>query len=538
MKINYLFIMIIAAFLMLLKAPEGKAQKTQSAGKVRVSLQKRVPSDFEKGAYIITNDIQEWNPSETAIIICDMWDKHWCEGATKRVAEMAPYMNKVISIARSQGILIVHAPSECMDYYKGYAGRKAAQKYYDKKVSKLINNNDLDSEKGAVWPIDQSDGGCECSPVCKEGNPWRHEIDALEITDIDVISDSGAEIGSLFYKKGIKNVILMGVHTNMCVIGRSFGLRNMVRLGMKVVLMRDMTDTMYDMKQWPKVSHFTGNSLIFEYIEKYVCPTMVSCDFTGEKQFRFRDDTRPLVAFITAEDEYHANQRLPEFAHDLLLNEGVNCEFALGIPTEGPGRHNIENLQILKDADLAVVFVRRRALEPEKMKAIKDYVARGKPVLGLRTASHAFDAQGVVPREGGTITQSTEKVSDVLSQWPEFDRDVLGGNYQGHYGELKEEIKVSVVPGMENHPVLKNFPAGGISSPNWLYKNRPLRSDNDQILLIGTIPNEPPEPVLWINKTGRNNVIYTSLGHWDDWKIEGFRILMINSIHYLLNNSK
>ena len=93
---------------------------------------------------------------------------------------------------------------------------------------------------------------------------------------------------------------------------------------MNVVLMRDLTDTMYDSKQPPNVNHFTGNSLIIEYIEKYVCPTMVSSDLTGEKQFRFKNDDRPVIAFITAENEYHTNQRFPEFAHELLLTK--KCE--------------------------------------------------------------------------------------------------------------------------------------------------------------------------------------------------------------------
>jgi len=296
---------------------------------------------------------------------------------------------------------------------------------------------------------------------------------------------------------------------------------------------------MYDSKQWPHVSHFTGNSLIAEYIETYVSPSMLSCDFTGQKQFRFKDDKRPIVAFVAAESEYRADQRLPEFAHELLLHEGVNCEFALGKPImEGPGRHNIENLQILNDADLAVIFVRRRALPEEQMSLIKGYIESGKPLLGIRTASHAFDAKGNVAREGGGITEAKEQASQWLSQWPDFDKDVLGGNYEGHYGHLEEPTVISIVPGMENNPVLKNVPQEGFNSPNWLYKNRPLRSENAQVLLVGTIPNELPEPVLWINHTGKNNVIYTSLGHWDDWDIKGFRNLMVNSVHYLLNTNK
>jgi hypothetical protein len=245
----------------------------------------------------------------------------------------------------------------------------------------------------------------------------------------------------------------------MCIVNLSFALRNMVRLGKNVVLMRDLTDAMYNPDLAPKVSHFTGNSLMFEYIETYIAPSMVSTDFTGAKQFRFKDDQRPLVAFVTAEGEYRANQRLPEFARKLLLEEQVNCEFALGKPVmEGEGRHNIENLQILQDADLAVFFARRRALEQDKMELIRDYVLSGKPVMGIRTASHAFDARKPIPREGGPVTLEDGSTSELLAQWPEFDREVLGGNYQGHYGQQDEGTKIAVIPGMEGNPLLHGFP--------------------------------------------------------------------------------
>jgi nicotinamidase-related amidase/type 1 glutamine amidotransferase len=519
------------------------SQKQQSIPVMKMSLQKIVPSDEDPGYFVRVNDIQAWNPKETAIIICDMWNKHWCQGATDRVAEMAPFMNNVVSIAREKGVLIVHAPSECIGYYKNDPARKLGQKYKSKKAISLISDNKLESEKDAVWPIDQSDGGCDCSPECKQGNPWTRQIDLIKISEKDAISDSGVEIAGLFNQKGIKNVILMGVHTNMCVIGRSFGLRNMVRLGMNVVLMRDLTDAMYDSKQKPNVSHFTGNSLINEYIETYVCPTIVSSDFTGQKQFRFKSDKRPIVAFIIAENEYHANQTLPAFAHELLLTKGVNCEFALGKPVyTGEGIHNIENLQILKDADLAVIQVRRRALPSEQMSLIKDYANSGKPILGLRTASHAFNANQVVPNTGGGVSAATGKVAEYLDQWPEFDKDVLGGNYVGHYGTMKVGIVFSVVPGMENHPLFKGVSpddfVGAVAPLHTLYENRPLRSANIQVLLLGTVPEKPVEPVFWINHREKGTVIYSSLGHWEDWKIEKFRKIMFNTVDFLLNTNE
>jgi len=526
---------------------------------LRISKELKVPSDSDKGAWNLVSRIEAWNPAETAIIICDMWDKHWCNDASARVAEIAPEMNKVIAIAREKGVKIVHAPSECMDYYAGYPGRKEAMKYRDKKIAELANGDKLSSEAGAVWPVDQSDEGCE-NGDCQPHKAWTKQIDALTITDRDLISDSGAEIGAYFMKKGIKNVILMGVHTNMCIVNRSFGLRAMKRMGMNVVLMRDMTDLMYNHQRTPYVNHFTGLDLMVDYIETYICPTIVSTDFTGQKQFRFKGDTRPRIAFLTAESEYRANQRLPEFAHELALKKNIHCDFALGIPimddaksdatpevkaeyaaygmpidangkTLPPTRHNLENLQILKDADLAVIFIRRRALEPEKMAMIKEYVASGRPILGIRTASHAFNANGNVPREGGSIEAAKENASEYLAQWTDFDKDILGGNYQGHYGHLNTGTDIFIVPGMEGHPLLKGVEPK-FNSLNWLYENRPLRSDKIQVLLLGSNPGVPDEPVLWINN---KNVVYTSLGHWEDWKIESFRNLMFNAVDYLLN---
>ncbi|ULQ51061.1 isochorismatase family protein [Flavihumibacter fluvii] len=539
MKSRKTGICIVLMALLLCTAGGAFAQTMETGQLMRVSLQKRIPSTYGTTGTVIMNDIQQWKPGETAIIICDMWNQHWCKGATERVTEMAPAINNVITIARNKGALIVHAPSDCMDFYKDHPGRKLAKKYASKKAARLISEEKLDTEKGSAWPIDQSDEGCDDDVECKQFNPWKRQIDLIEIADNDAISDSGAEMAGLFAKKGIKNVILMGVHTNMCVIGRSFGLRNMVRLGMNVVLMRDLTDVMYDHKQWPKVSHFTGTSLVAEYIEANVCPSMLSSDLTGEKQFRFKQDARPVVAFIIAENEYHANETLPAFAHELLLEKNVTCEFALGKPVyTGEGIHNIENLQIMQDADLAVIQVRRRALPAEQMKLIKDYANSGKPIIGLRTASHAFNANQVVPNSGGGVAAASGKVAAFLDQWPEFDQEVIGGNYQGHYGQMATGTVFSFVPGMGGHPLLKGVSTASFTGPvvelHTLYQNSPLRSPNVQVLLTGKIPDKPEEPVLWINHRGKGTVLYTSLGHWEDWKNAQFHQVMFNAMDYLL----
>ena len=85
----------------------------------------------------------------------------------------------------------------------------------------------------------------------------------------------------------IKNVILVGVHTNMCVLGRPFGLRQLAKNGVNVVLMRDLTDSMYNPKSWPHVSHAEGTALIISHIEQHVCPTITSDQFLGGEPFEF-----------------------------------------------------------------------------------------------------------------------------------------------------------------------------------------------------------------------------------------------------------
>ena len=133
---------------------------------------------------------------------------------------------------------------------------------------------------------------------------------ALEIHKDDVISASGSEIWNLFEHRGIDNLIIMGVHTNMCVLGRPFGIRNMVRFGKNVALMRDLTDTIYGPHAAPYVSHFTGTDLIVEHIERNWCPTLTSTAFTGTPEFRFQEDHRPHIVLVMAENEYKAAHTL------------------------------------------------------------------------------------------------------------------------------------------------------------------------------------------------------------------------------------
>ena len=100
----------------------------------------------------------------------------------------------------------------------------------------------------------------------------------FEIGEYDGITDSGREVYNLFHALGIKNMIIMGVHTNMCVLGRSFGIRQMTRWGIQCILVRDLTDAMYNPKMPPYVSHDEGTKLVVQHIEKYWCPSILSSE--------------------------------------------------------------------------------------------------------------------------------------------------------------------------------------------------------------------------------------------------------------------
>jgi len=256
-----------------------------------LTVRKRVKGDG--GAFVVRREKVAWDAAKTAVVICDMWDKHWCKGATRRVAEMAPRADAFVAEARKRGALIVHAPSSTMKHYRDHPARKRAQSApRAKKLPAGIAGwcRGLDSEKGTKWPIDQSDGGCDCQPRCKGGSPWRKQIETIRIDDGDAISDSGVEVWNVLTQRGIDNVIVLGVHTNMCVIGRPFGLRNMVRGQKNVVLVRDLTDTMYNSRRRPFVNHFRGTDLVVEHIEKHVCGTITSDQVLGQKPFRFKND--------------------------------------------------------------------------------------------------------------------------------------------------------------------------------------------------------------------------------------------------------
>lgn len=502
--------------------------------KVSLQLRTRVESKPGSGRFNAITKPETWEANETAFIVCDMWDLHHCLNAVRRGTEMAPRMNEVLRNARDRGALIIHAPSSCMETYKDHAARKRAQAvakvdHLPIEIGKWCYK--IPSEERGQYPIDQTDGGEDDDPaehaawhkkLAEMGRnpraPWKSQMDALEIDgQRDFISDNGEEIWSILERNGRKNVVLLGVHTNMCVLGRPFGLRQMSKNGKHVVLMRDLTDTMYNPERKPFVSHFTGTDLIVEHIEKWVCPTITSDQFIGGKPNVFKDDKRPHVVSLILEKEYRTNETLPPFA---LAELGKKYRVSTLYGDEDKW-NSFPGIESLEPADVLLVSVRRQVLPEPQLAWIRKHIESGKSVVGIRTASHAFSLRGTKPGEG-------------LAAWESFDADVFGGNYSNHHG-VGPKVTLTIADNAAAHPILKGVSVDKLVGMGSLYVVSPLAKSTTP-LLIGSIPNKPSEPIAWTNQNrfgGKS--FYTSLGHIDDFAQPDFQRLLANAIDWAVS---
>lgn len=260
-------------------ASASLASRPKIPGTLKLQVRERRESPAGSGKFEAHERTVEWQAAETAIIICDMWDDHYCKLAAQRVGVMAPKMNDTISGARSRGVAIIHAPSGTMDLYHDTPYRRRLREAKEATPPVPIEGwCYLDPKKEPAMPVDTSQCACDDPVVGSAIRAYSRQHAGLDIIGFDGVSDNGKEIYNYFRQEGITNVALMGVHTNMCVLGRSFGIRQLTRLGMNVVLVRDLTDAMYDPRQPPYVSHARGTEMVVEHIETYWCPSILSED--------------------------------------------------------------------------------------------------------------------------------------------------------------------------------------------------------------------------------------------------------------------
>lgn len=264
------------------KPPEETlANRPKVPGTLRLTARERKETAPGSKAFRPAERVIEWKAAETMVVICDMWDDHYCKSSAQRVAVMVPRMNEVVTHARANGVMIVHSPSDTMTIYADTPYRKRMMQAKPSRPPVEIGKwCYLDKDREPEMPVDTSKCACDDPVVGSMVRKYSRQHAGLDITGYDGVSDSGTEIYNFCVQEGIKNIAIMGVHTNMCVLGRPFGIRQLVRLGFNVALVRDLTDSMYDPRQPPYVSHARGTEMVIEHIESYWCPSILGADLT------------------------------------------------------------------------------------------------------------------------------------------------------------------------------------------------------------------------------------------------------------------
>lgn len=527
--VRYLSLTAIAAFTL------GSPSPLKADEELSLSLRTRREVQPSTGRFFELERNEKWSPAQTAVIVCDMWDSHSCKNAVLRVEELVPRMNELLHALRDRGVTIIHSPSDCMEYYKDHPGRSLAlQTPKANNLPPLISKwcYKIPAEEQSLYPLDQSDGGNDDDPEqkrlwqeelisqgLKPMSPWKSEHPGLDIKPGDFVSDRGEEVWSILEQRQIRNVMIMGVHTNMCVLGRPFGLRNLAQYGKNVVLVRDMTDTMYNPNMPPYVNHFSGTDLIIEHIEKYVCPTISSNQILGGHEFRFSKDLRATVLVAVAEPEYKTEIGLTEFARKRLWRD-YRVVMVYG-RDEGAGE--LPGFHRLSEANLLLLSIRRRPISANDLRTLQDFVKGGKPIVGIRTANHPFSLRNGQPPP------------DRLT-WDSWDADIFGGSYTNHYGADLQVKLVTVAERQLEHPILSDTGIDTLRIGGSLYKVAPLNS-KAEALLNAAVDGKPAEPIAWTFQRADGGLsFYTSLGHQKEFEQQCFIKLLENAIQWGLSH--
>lgn len=206
------------------------------------------------------------------------------------------------------------------------------------------------------------------------------------------------------------------------------------------------------------------------------------------------------VCLVSGSLEYKSNESLAGFQKYLEESYPAKCSRAF---LEGKDEEHLNGLENLADCDVMLLFTRRLKLSGEQLERIKNYCQSGKPIVGVRTASHA------------------------IQSWLDLDKEVLGGNYRGHYGE-GPETEIKIVESAKDHPLLAGVRP--FRSAGSLYKNEGIALDT-QLLMTGKNP-EATEPITWTRQYKGGRIFYTSLGHPQDFTEDSFRRLLANALFW------
>lgn len=231
------------------------------------------------------------------------------------------------------------------------------------------------------------------------------------------------------------------------------------------------------------------------------------------------DGPARILFLVNAEpDNYEAARTIPRFARDLQEQRGHRCTVIEGkLPLE---QLSFPGLEALEQSDLLVVFFRRSALTPEQLGIIRRHLSAGKPLVGIRTANHAFSMR-TEPAPGHEA-------------WWEFVPEILGCENRG-YGTIEDGVDVTVVREQADHPILHGVEPAAWHSEGPLYRVKPLVDAQATVLLLGSAGSSSDEPIAWTRTAGKSRVFYTSLGYPSDFDLPQYRRLLENGIDWALD---
>lgn len=256
------------------------------------------------------------------------------------------------------------------------------------------------------------------------------------------------------------------------------------------------------------------------------------------------------IVFVTGDDEYRSEEGMPQLARILAVRHGFKCTVLFAIdPRDGTikpdQQDNIPGLEALANADLMVIFTRFRNLPPEQMKHIVTYVESGRPIVALRTSTHAFN----LPPDHPYARYSWNS-----REWDGgFGRQVLGETWISHHGDHgKQSTRGILARDAAGHPILTGLADGDIWGPTDVYSVR-LPLEGCQPLVLGQVlegmhPNDPPVkgpknnpmmPIAWIKTWSPSpekqaRVFATTMGASQDLLSEGLRRLLVNACYWAL----
>lgn len=255
------------------------------------------------------------------------------------------------------------------------------------------------------------------------------------------------------------------------------------------------------------------------------------------------------IVLISGDEEYRSEETLPELAKILSAFHGFRCTILFAIDKKdgsiNPAQlDNIPGLQALDSADLMVILTRFRNLPDDQMTHIVNYLHSGKPVIGIRTATHAFRFD------------PTSRFADYSWNSPDggFGRKVLGETWIKHHGEHGKQSTAGILnPAQVHHPILKGIHDGDLWSKTDVYETRTPLPGDSQVLVFGQVlsgmsPQDPPVkgpvndpmmPIAWVKSytgpSGKTARVFTiTLGTSQDLLTEANRRLLVNACYWAL----